>query len=196
MDTSRSSLAVNQWRIRRAVLVVNHGGVLAYPTEGVFGLGCDPANGAAVLRLLELKCRDVAKGLIIVAADLQQIEELVVLPGESMRARILASWPGPVTWVLPPRRTVPWWLTGEQRGLAVRVTAHPVARSLTQAVGPLVSTSANVAGSAPARTAWEARWRFGGRVDYVLPGIAEPLTGPTELRCGMTGRILRAGPAP
>nr|MDQ2696242.1 Sua5/YciO/YrdC/YwlC family protein [Pseudomonadota bacterium] len=124
-------------RLRQAARILRQGGVIAYPTEAVYGLGCDPRNRRAVQRLLEIKRRPPAKGLILIAADLAQLEPFIdPLPPD--RRRLLdAAWPGPVTWLVPARRA-PVWLRGNHPTLAVRVTAHPLAAALCRAFGGAV----------------------------------------------------------
>ena len=143
---------MNRLAIRRAARIVRGGGVIAYPTEAVFGLGCLPRERAAVGRVLAIKRRSWRKGLILIGADLAQLERYVVLPAEPRRSQVLATWPGPYTWVLDARADAPRWITGGRSSVAVRVTAHPVARELCLAVGEaLVSTSANVSRRPPHR---------------------------------------------
>jgi L-threonylcarbamoyladenylate synthase len=178
--------------IARAARIVRAGGVIAYPTEAVFGLGCLPLNRAAVLRVLAIKRRSWRKGLILIGANLAQIERFVVLPPEPRRSEILASWPGPVTWVLDARRGTPRWLRGSHDSLAVRVTAHPVARALCSRAGQaLVSTSANVSRRPPHRKLLPLRCQLGSTVDYVLAGEVGGRAEPTVIRDGRTGRLVR-----
>lgn len=166
--------------------------MIAYPTEAVFGLGCDPLDAAAVLRLLALKHRRMAEGLILIACSLHQLKPFVEAPDEATRRQLEATWPGPVTWLLPARDEVPAWLTGRHPTLAVRVTAHPGAAALCARYGgPLVSTSANVSGTPPARSALAVRRKLGAGVDYVLPGRVGDLAAPTEIRDAASGRVLR-----
>jgi L-threonylcarbamoyladenylate synthase len=166
---------------------------VAYPTEAVFGLGCDPRDRAAVMRLLTIKRRSWRKGLIVIAANLEQLDRYVVLPPEPRRSEVLASWPGPHTWVLTARSAAPRWITGGRDSLAVRVTAHPVARDLCLRAGTaLVSTSANVSRRPPHRRLLRLRLDLGGRVDYVLAGPLGGSAQPTAIRDARTGRLLRA----
>ncbi len=191
--------AANPLHLKRAAAVVCAGGVIAYPTEAVYGLGCDPLNPEAVQRLLQIKRRPEYKGLILIAASPAQLETLIAYPDEAARRRVLGTWPGPVTWVVPYRGLrVPPWLRGRHRGLAVRVTAHPIAADLCRLCGPLVSTSANLSGRGAARTAATVRRCFRHRLDYILNGATGGLAGPTELRELRGGRVLRpaAGCAP
>ena len=113
-------------KIARAVEVLKKGGVIAYPTEAVYGIGCLPWSWPAVERVLRLKRRPRSRGLILIASRLEQIEPLVRFDGVD-RSQVLATWPGPVTWILPPSRLVPEWVRGEGGGVAIRVTAYPPA---------------------------------------------------------------------
>lgn len=179
--------------VEHAARVILDGGVVAYPTEAVYGLGCLPLDYEAVARILAIKRRSWRKGLILIAAAIEQIEPFVELPAGPMRATILASWPGPVTWTLPAHTGVPDWLSGGRTTLAVRVTAHPAAWQLCRRVGEaLVSTSANRADRPPLRSALRVRRLLGASVDYVLAGPLGGLAEPTAIRDGRTGRVLRA----
>ena len=181
------------WRLRQAARVLARGGILAYPTEAVFGLGCDPDDAWAVRRLLTLKQRPVEKGLILIAADVAQLAPYVRPLPEPRMGEILAGWPGPATWLLPAAPDTPYWLTGTHETLAVRVTAHPLARALCQAWGgALVSTSANPAGAPPARSPLQVRRYFGDRLELVLTGALGASRRPTSIRDGRSGRLLRA----
>ena len=180
--------------IARAARCVRAGGLIAYPTEAVYGLGCLPSAGAAIERLLALKRRSWRRGLLLIAAELAQLVPFVVLPIDPARRReLLASWPGPVTWVLPARVGVPRWITGDRPTVGVRVTAHPVAAALcTSAGSALVSTSANVSRRPPLRNVLHVRRELGKGVDYVLAGPLGGLDKPTVIKDGRTGRVLRA----
>lgn len=182
------------WSLRRAVKTVRSGGVIAYPTEAVYGLGCDPLEYAAVERILTIKQRDAAKGVILIASRLEQLLPFMAKLDSAVMQKLEASWPGPVTWVVPAAPAIPVWLTGGRETLAVRVTAHPIASALCTACDmALVSTSANRSGYPPARTALEVRTRLGDGVDYILPGLVGSSPKPTEIREALTGKVLRAG---
>lgn len=184
--------AVQAWQLREAARCIRGGGLLAYPTEAVYGLGCDPRNRAAVGRLLALKGRPASKGLILIGADFEQLRPFVRPLTPDQMAPVLASWPGPSTWLLPAADRVPGWLRGAHRALAVRVTAHPVAAALCRAcAGPLVSTSANSSGRRPARTPLQVRLRCPG-MDLILHGPLGSAARPTIIRDAATGRVLRA----
>nr|VFK29917.1 MAG: L-threonylcarbamoyladenylate synthase [Candidatus Kentron sp. MB]VFK74996.1 MAG: L-threonylcarbamoyladenylate synthase [Candidatus Kentron sp. MB] len=184
----------SNWRLRRAASVLRKRGIIAYPTEAVFGLGCDPRDSDAVLRLIALKKRSIDQGLILVASGFSQLRPFVeLLPPERMRD-IEASWPGPVTWLFPARPTTPVSLTGRHASLAIRVSAEPSVAALCEHFGDaLVSTSANPSGRPPARTALGVRRYFGQRLDDILPGSVGGLSKPSEIRDGLTGLVLRAG---
>jgi L-threonylcarbamoyladenylate synthase len=176
--------------LKHAARVLQQGGIVAYAAEYCFGLGCDPRNRAAVAKLLRLKRRSIAKGLIVLAADTRQLEPYI----EAFPREALASWPGPHTWLLAARVGTPYWLTGKHPAIAVRVTAHAQAAALCRiAHMALVSTSANRTGGKPARTWREVVKRFGKRVDYVLPGHVGELAAPTSIRDGASGKLIRPG---
>lgn len=184
------------WHLKQAARALRHGGIIAYPTEAVYGLGCDPLNVVAVLRLLALKNRPMDKGLILIASDFQQLAPFVRPPAPDIMRRISATWPGPVTWLLPATAETPAWLRGAHDTLAVRVTAHPQAAALCQAFGgALVSTSANPAGRSPARQPLRVRQYFSHypheRLDYILSGAVYSHAKPTEIRDAVTGKIIR-----
>ncbi|MEX0431418.1 L-threonylcarbamoyladenylate synthase [Spiribacter insolitus] len=181
-------------RLRHIHDVVLAGGVGAYPTEGVWGLGCDPLNTEALARLIRLKGRGSEKGLIVIAADLDQLEDLVQWPErDAVRNAMLRSWPGPVTWVMQAAPELPALLTGGRATIAVRVSAHRPVIELCRAVGmALVSTSANRSGHPACRRGWRVRRVFGNNLDWFLPGPLGGQRGPSEIREAGTGRILRA----
>lgn len=180
--------------IAEAADTIRHGGVIAYPTEAVWGLGCDPFAEAAVSRLLAIKQRPVEKGLILIAANLEQLRpvlELNALPTERL-ASVLASWPGPHSWVMPASKQAPEWITGTHPGIAVRVSAHPEVVALCQAFGgPLVSTSANLSGQSPARTRAALAGELLAMLDGVVAGETGALERPTPIRDALSGQPLR-----
>ncbi len=178
-----------------AVHALAKGGVIAYPTEAVWGLGCDPFNPAAVNKLLALKHRPRHKGLILVAADLHQIAPLLVGLSPAQREQLQASWPGPITWLMPdPHHWIPQPVKGDFPTIAVRVSAHPVVRDLCRIWGgPIVSTSANRAGEPALRSEWALRRHPLLPVDYLIPGATGNRHKPSEIRDLQSGRIIRAG---
>ena len=176
------------------VVALQRGGVVAYPTEAVWGLGCDPRDEAATLRLLALKQREVEKGLILIAADEAQLApyiDMAALDG-AQRAAVRASWPGPHTWIVPASVAAPRWITGAHAGIAVRVSAHPPVVELCRAYGgALVSTSANRAGQPAAHGFDQLDPAIVAGVDAVLAGETGGLQRPTDIRDARTGIALR-----
>ena len=181
--------------IPQAVAALRAGGVIAYPTEAVWGLGCDPFNPVAVRRLLKIKRRDESKGLILVSADLAQIASFIdldALPMERLKA-VRATWPGPHTWVLPCPPRIPAWLRGSHPTIALRISAHRRVAGLCNAFGgPIVSTSANLTGREPVRTIDALDPALLAQIDGILPGMTGDLETPTPIRDAASGTILRA----
>jgi L-threonylcarbamoyladenylate synthase len=177
---------ISGFRLREAARLIHRGGVVACPTEAVYGLSCDPLDPRAVMHLLRLKQRPVEKGLILLAGHIEQLRPFAVLEGDWM-AQVTASWPGPATWLLPARPDLPYWINGGRDSVACRVTAHPLAAALCNAAGQaLISTSANRAGRPPARTPVQVRLRCPG-ADRILCGKLGPLKSPTPIRDPRTG---------
>ncbi|MEO5623135.1 MAG: Sua5/YciO/YrdC/YwlC family protein [Dokdonella sp.] len=178
-----------------AVAALHAGGVVAYPTEAVYGLGCDPGNAQAVEHLFALKERPPTQGVLLIAADFAQLVPFIdfaATPAEAI-ARAQASWPGPHTWIFPRAAHVPAWIAGAHAGIALRVTAHAAAAQLCRAFGgALVSTSANRHGELPARNSDEVRAAFGTRLDAILNGFVGGLECATPIRDAITGVTLRS----
>lgn len=178
--------------LNAAVDTLRRGGLLAYPTEAVFGLGCNPASSSAVQRLLAVKQRPAYKGLILLAAGLGQLTDYLLPLNATMQERVMDSWPGPVTWLLPAKPGVSPLIRGEHDTLAVRISAHPVCMALCQQLGhPLVSTSANRAGEEPARSVQDILRHLNGQIDLALDLPLGTQSRPTEIRDARTGNIVR-----
>lgn len=175
----------------RGARILRAGGVIAYPNESVYGLGCLPGSEQAVERVLRLKRRERSLGLILIAGEWEQFE------GWAASSSMAAGGGDPgkgegITWVVPASPAAPAWITGGRDTVAVRVSLHPLAAELSRELdSPLVSTSCNPHGKPPARTAAEAREYFGGEIDWIMPGECGPLKGPTEIRDAATGVVLR-----
>lgn len=177
-----------------AAALLRGGGVLAYPTEAVFGLGCDPHDRAAFDRIFALKQRPPTQGVLLIASDFGQVERYIdraSVPAEVM-AQVRSSWPGPNTWIFPRSAEVPDWVAGAHAGIALRVTAHEPAAALCRAYGgALVSTSANPHGEPPARSAAAVEAYFGEVLEGLLDGPLGGLERPTVIRDALTGAIIR-----
>lgn len=171
----------------------NSGSIFVYPTEAVYGIGCDPENEDAVTKVLALKNRPVEKGLILIADTYSRVFKYVndaMIPMDR-RAEIFSSWPGPNTWLMPKSESAPSWITGQFDSIAVRVTAHEGVKALCERFdSALVSTSANLSGQDPAMTLEQAKAQFGTDVEYV-EGPLGGLGSPSIIRDAMTGNIIR-----
>ncbi len=183
-------MAMTSRLLEDAVQCIQTGGVLAYPTEAVWGLGCDPQNDTAIQRILELKQRPWQKGLVVVAASFEQLEPWLLPLTKQQNAQVQATWPGPVSWILPCKPSVSKWLKGEHNTLAVRVSGHPLVRALCEQTGPLVSTSANPAGMEPARSQQEVQQYFKDSLVRILAGEVGGRAQPSEIRT-LDGQRLR-----
>jgi L-threonylcarbamoyladenylate synthase len=165
------------------------GGVIAYPTEGVYGLGCMPDDERALMRLLAIKRRDPAKGLILIASGREQLREWIDFDPASLPD---ADPERPTTWIAPASARVSRLVRGDNKGIAVRLTTNPVAAALCDTVdSAIVSTSANISGRPVARNRYVLRRTFAACVDYIVPGDCGPSAGPSEIRDLASGKVLR-----
>ena len=171
----------------QAVRVLKEGGVILYPTEGVYGIGCDPFNETAVLRLLRIKKRDIKKGLILIASDWMQVRTLI-----KKNFIINKKAKTPTTWVFPATKKVPNWIKGNFNSVAIRITRHPEAKKICQDFGgPIVSTSANLAKNSPIKTLAQINKKILLSVDHVVLGKVGKLGRPTEIRDAITEKNIR-----
>lgn len=189
-----SHLAPDWWHIQQSVRALRQGGVIAYPTEAVWGLGCDPFDEQAVSHLLNIKRRPMHKGLVLIAGNLSQIDFLLEDLSDDEYVKVTANWPGPYTWILPDKHNrIPSWIKGNHSAVAVRVSDHLQVKSLTEAYGSLlVSTSANPAAHCPAKDILRVKTYFGEKLNYVLPGELGGLDQPTQIRDLKSDRLIRA----
>lgn len=171
---------------------VARGAVLAYPTEGVWGLGCDPHNEAAVQRILRIKGRSVDEGLILLASQIEQLNPYLVGLPEHARTELERIWPSPVTFLVPDNGFCPTWIRGSHASVALRVTTHPVVAMMTQAIaGPVVSTSANRSGQPALATSTAIEKELGQEIDGILEGELGGTGGASEIRDLISGRVIR-----
>ncbi|HEA53101.1 hypothetical protein LCGC14_0741480 [marine sediment metagenome] len=184
---------INNWQLHCARRTILHGGVIAYPTEAVWGLGCDPWNLEAVMGILDLKNRPMEKGMILVAASVEQIRFLLDPLPETLQLEARSHWPGPVTCLLPDvNRQIPEWVRGSHSSIAVRVSEHPVVKALCESADmPLVSTSCNPAGREPARNALQVRRYFNNQLDWIVPGALGGNRKPSRIIDIVSGKQLR-----
>ncbi|MDP6198058.1 MAG: Sua5/YciO/YrdC/YwlC family protein [Porticoccaceae bacterium] len=181
-------------RLRRAAAVLQASGVVAYPTEAVWGLGCDPFSEIAVRKILNLKQRSVNKGLILIADHADRFTAYLQGLDQDHVQRFSAVYDKPTTWLVPDNGVAPAWIVGEHATLALRIVRHPLAAALCQLFdGPLVSTSANPQGLPAAKTALKVKTYFGQHIDFVTPGVVGHARNSSEIKNILTGEVIRAG---
>ena len=181
--------------LKIAAQVMFNGGVIAYPTEGVWGLGCDPFNESAVRRILALKGRSVDKGLILIGACMNQFSFLLKDINPDKSHHLKKSWPGPVTWIIPHHQRVPNWVSGNHSGVAIRVSDHPLVQALCRYYGgPIISTSANPQSKPSAMTRLKVRCYFGRdpRLNFIAPGQTGKHQQASQIRDLETLELIRA----
>lgn len=180
--------------IQIASEVMHQGGVIAYPTEAVWGLGCDPFNEEAVFALLSLKHRSPKKGLILIASHIRQFDFILNNCSKAQIGALKETWPGPYTWIVPTNKHVPKWISGNHDGVALRVTNHPVVKALCDSYGgPIVSTSANPEGKTEARHQWQVYRFFKDKpqLAYITKGIVGRQSRPSQIRDLVSNTIIR-----
>ncbi len=176
---------------KQATEVLKQGGIIAYPTEAVYGLGCDPKNNKALKKLIEIKNRDDAKGFILIAGSFEQIKPCINRLSKNIEKNVLGTWPGFVTWLMPARNSVSNLITVEGR-VAVRVSNHPDVIKLCQLFGgPIISTSANISGEPPIKNFAELKTVFEDKVDFFLEGRLGGYDKPSMILDAETGDIVR-----
>ncbi len=180
------------WQLRQAVKIVRQGGIIAYPTEAVFGLGCDPLDFSAVAAICELKNRSLSKGLILIAADIEQIKPFVSATRAQLD-KLARKTTTPTTWIMPAHPHCPAWLSGSHDGIAIRLIKHPPARRLCEHLGhPLVSTSANISHHPAARKALDVQRIFGDSVDMIIHSDTGGGRTASEIRDMRSNKVVRA----
>ncbi len=174
---------------------LEQGELIVYPTEAVWGIGCDPDNESAVMKLLALKQRPIEKGLILVAQNVSQCLDYFdyeKVPIEK-RPEIFSSWPGPITWLLPAKATTPKWLTGDSDMIAIRISAHPTVQRMCKSFNrPIVSTSANITGTEVCKTMGDAIKVFGKSVAIYVNESLGCSDKPSVIKHAITGEIFRS----
>ena len=178
--------------IETAVEKLVDGGVIAYPTEHCFGLGCDPQNQSAVKRLLKIKQRSADQGLILVASSVKQIEDYVDLASSPMLDEIKLSWPGHVTWLLESKAETPNLISGKHATIAIRQTNHPLVTQLCNSFGgAIVSTSANRHAKPALMSAAQVKKEFSTDLDYIIDAKIGEQSSPSTIRDGNNGAVIR-----
>lgn len=197
--------------VDRASAMLMQGDLLAYPTESVWGIGCDAYDSQAVERILAIKQRPIAKGMIVITDEAVRLMPLLRSLNTAQRERVLASWKAQnngdspnrqaQTWLLPIPdslpTTIPSWITGQHQSVAVRVIAHPLIKRLCRQLvsesnpfGFIVSTSCNPSGQLPATSLEEAYGYFGEQIGY-LQAHTLGFEKPSQIRDAVTGAVIR-----
>lgn len=175
-----------------AVETVKQAGIIIYPTEGVFGIGCDFRIESCVLKILELKQRSVSKGLVLIASHIQHVLPLIQPDNRADLARALKTWPGHNTWIFPASAATPKWITGNFDSVAIRVSDHPCVKALCDQLGhALVSTSANISNQATPDNCAELAEIWQDQVDYYLDLPLGNANSPSTIRNASTGEVIR-----
>ena len=188
----RSSWSTSAWRISHAAHILKQGGLIAYPTEAVFGLGCLPDKTETIKKLLQLKLRPTEKGLILLAADLSQLEPYINPLENDVLEKIQSSWPGPTTWIVPTSSRTSSLIRGKFQSIAIRISAHPIVRELCQQChSPIISTSANITGKNMSYSALDVRLTFNDQLDYILNAPLGDSDKPTVIKDALSDQIIR-----
>lgn len=178
-----------------AIEIYKNGGILAYPTEAVFGIGCDPDNEQALERLLTVKNRSANKGLILLAGEYSQLVPYIdeSLISEDMRAIMLSKWPDGITQIVPKNKNISPLLSGKFNTIAIRVTSQADVVALCKELNkPVVSTSANLSGQEPAKTWQTLSSELIERVDFVIKGATLGHEKPSQIIYALTGEVVRS----
>ncbi len=176
--------------IKKAQQMLNDGAIIAYPTEAIYGFGCDPFNECAVMRLLSIKQRDINQGLILIISCWEQLTDLVLHNISVYKEKIATTWPGHVTWLFPKADKVPKFISGAHESVAIRMTSHEIAKKLCADL-PIVSTSANISKRAPAKSIEDVIDNFTGCIDGVVVGSLGSFSQPSLIYDVITGDKLR-----
>ncbi len=180
-----------RWQVSIASKIIARGGVIAYPTETVYGLGCNPNSWQAVLKILKLKGRSLYKGFIVLAANHHQLASWLEPDSLLWLEQQEPNLSQPTTWILPCTPDTPAWITGNKQTIAVRITDHPIAKALCLRAGPIISTSANKQDQKPATSASKLHIMFKKQLDGILPGIVDPTAKSSRIIDAVSGQVLR-----
>jgi len=182
--------------LSNALKVLNTQGVISYPTEAVFGLGCDPDSPIAIEKVLQLKKRPASKGLILIAANIEQLQNYAdfSLLNNEQRDVIEKTWPGPFTWIIPAQKSLSKLVSGDFESVAVRVSDHPIVQQLCCQFGkPIISTSANLSGLEPCTTSQQVAEMFAKQplLETIIDAPVSGLANPSQIHDALSGKRLR-----
>ena len=180
--------------LAQAADIIRNGGVIAYPTEGVWGLGCDPKKLEAVKKLLALKQRSVKKGLILIGSNANQFSRFTAGLDRSQMSLFKTKRERPTTWLVPDNGVAPRWIVGEHNTIALRITQHPLSSKLCDLFGgPIVSTSANIQNCPAAETVKDVESYFLNKLSFIIHGAVGSARNPSEIIDLVTGEVIRNG---
>lgn len=180
----------SNFQLCQAAKIISNNGIISYPTDSVYGLGCDPLSEIAVNRILKLKNRPVEKGLIIIAGNINQLLPFIDI-SKSEAEKIITTNEA-ISWLVKKSEITPHWISGKHSKVAIRICKHPLVINLCKLLNqPIVSTSANPAGAKPATSNPQSRRYFLNQVDYYLTGPLGPLKKPTSIINIETGLVIR-----
>ncbi len=172
--------------------LLKQGAVIAYPTEAVWGLGCDPFNESAVRRILTLKSRPEAKGLILIGGHASHLQPWVDTLDNEAATRLLSQTERPTSWIVPDTKITPSWVRGEHQSVAIRLSQHAGVQRICQAFnGVIVSTSANPAGLDPALTQQQLTEYFGDQIDAIFDAPLGDAGQPSQILDLLNGKQFR-----
>jgi len=182
----------SQFQIQQAVNIIQNGGVIAYATEAVYGLGCDPDNDHAIEHILEIKGRNAKQGFILIASEVNQLKKYLGELNANEKKALATSWPKPTTLILTANDSISDLITGGRSTIAVRITSHHDTKKLCEALGhPLISTSANLSGQPAIRNVWQLEKVFATNVNYIFPSSLGRANKPSTIINASTGQVLR-----
>ena len=157
----------SDFSIRHAAHIIKHGGIIAYPTDTIYGLGCDPYNQHAVEQINRIKLRPANKQFILLAGNIKQIKPLILI--NQQQEKLLSQKTEPTSWVVNASTAAPAWLIDEKNTLTIRISQHKDVKKLCHALGhAIISTSANPSGKTPAKNALKLHQYFHSSVDKII----------------------------
>ena len=175
--------------IEEAKSIIQAGGIIAYPTETTFGLGCDAFNKTALERLNAIKQRSKNKGFITLIHNYEQLKLLTPPLSETLMHPIRSKWPGPYTFVFPAHLNLPALLTGSRNSIAIRMSSHPIAHELSKNA-PITSTSANISTQKVLTTLKDIETTFNELIDGIID-VPPHNTPPSRIIDAISGECFR-----
>ncbi|WP_343188142.1 Sua5/YciO/YrdC/YwlC family protein [Buchnera aphidicola (Ceratoglyphina bambusae)] len=169
--------------------------VIIYPTDSVFGLGCDPESKKAVMSILKIKKRNINKGLILISSEYDQIKKYISKKNipESNINKFYKLWPGPFTLLHPANKNVPIWIRGNSKFVALRITSNKYIKKICKNFGKaIVSTSANLSGFNPCKNKKDIKLQFGNKI-YIMNGYVDHSKKPSSIINIINGEYIRNG---